>query len=202
MSGRIGVVLLAAGGGTRFRETAGALGVPVVHKLVAPLRGSTVFEHALANAVEADVGPIAVVTGAVLLAVLDRQAAITILHNDSWSSGQATSLALGLAWADREGLDAVLCGLGDQPFIPADAWRAVADASPDKSKPVSDGIIPGRVGFRNAPTAAYSSFSPPLRKCWTCPRRTPRPSKCTASTNLSRPTTNWPTARRTSAGNA
>ena len=128
MSGRIGVVLLAAGGGTRFRETAGALGVPVVHKLVAPLRGTTVFEHALGNAVEAGVGPIAVVTGAVLLTALDRQAAITILHNDSWSSGQATSLALGLAWADREGLDAVLCGLGDQPFIPAEAWRAVANA--------------------------------------------------------------------------
>ena len=131
MSGRLGVVLLAAGGGSRFRYSAGALGVPVAHKLLAPLRGSTVFEHALANAVEADIGPVAVVTGAVTLPALARLPTVIVLHNTSWSDGQATSLAIGLAWADREGLDAVLCGLGDQPFIPADAWRAVADASPD-----------------------------------------------------------------------
>ena len=128
MSGHLGVVILAAGGGTRFRDSAGVLGMPVAHKLLAPVRGSTVFEHALANAVEAGIGPVAVVTGAVTLPALTRFPTVIVLHNDSWADGQATSLALGLGWADREGLGAVLCGLGDQPFIPAEAWRAVADA--------------------------------------------------------------------------
>ena len=33
-------------------------------------------------------------------------------------------------------------------------------ADPDHSLPVSEGVIPGRYGSRNAPTAAYASFSP------------------------------------------
>ena len=53
------------------------------------------------------------------------------LHNPSWSDGQAGSLARGVAWAGERGLDAIVCGLGDQPFIPADAWQAVADADRD-----------------------------------------------------------------------
>ena len=35
-------------------------------------------------------------------------------------------------------------------------------AEPDKQYPVSEGVLPGRFGSRNAPTAAYSSFSPPF----------------------------------------
>jgi cytochrome c peroxidase len=33
-------------------------------------------------------------------------------------------------------------------------------ADPDKSLPVSEGVIPGRFGTRNAPSAAYASYSP------------------------------------------
>lgn len=33
-------------------------------------------------------------------------------------------------------------------------------ADPDRSLPVSEGVIPGRYGSRNAPSAAYASFSP------------------------------------------
>ncbi len=33
-------------------------------------------------------------------------------------------------------------------------------ADPDKSLPVSEGVIPGRFGTRNAPTASYAAFSP------------------------------------------
>lgn len=35
-------------------------------------------------------------------------------------------------------------------------------ADPDQSLPVSEGVIPGRFGTRNSPSAAYASFSPPL----------------------------------------
>ena len=35
-------------------------------------------------------------------------------------------------------------------------------ADPDKDKPVSEGVIPSMFGGRNAPTAAYAAFSPPI----------------------------------------
>lgn len=35
-------------------------------------------------------------------------------------------------------------------------------ADPDRSMPVSKGVLPGRAGNRNAPTAMYASFSPPF----------------------------------------
>jgi molybdenum cofactor cytidylyltransferase len=130
---RIGAVLLAAGGGTRFRESAGALGVPVAHKLLAPLRGRTVFDHALANVLEAGIGPVAVVTGAVELPAIDARPDVTQLQNAAWAEGQATSLAVAVAWARSQGFDSLVCGLGDQPFIPAEAWRAVAGADPASS---------------------------------------------------------------------
>ena len=38
----------------------------------------------------------------------------------------------------------------------------VAFTDPDKSKPVSNGVILTLFGFRNAPTVPYSSFSPPF----------------------------------------
>jgi cytochrome c peroxidase len=40
--------------------------------------------------------------------------------------------------------------------------RATAFTDPDRSKPVSNGAIKSRFGFRNAPTAAYAAFIPPL----------------------------------------
>lgn len=35
-------------------------------------------------------------------------------------------------------------------------------ADPDKSLPVSEGVVPGRYGTRNSPSAAYALFSPPF----------------------------------------
>jgi len=66
-------VLLAAGGGTRFRAADGS------HKLLAELRGIPLWRHSLDH----------------LLAA---------------------------------GFDAIVVGLADQPFVPPEAWRAVADA--------------------------------------------------------------------------
>jgi molybdenum cofactor cytidylyltransferase len=54
---------------------------------------------------------------------------VTVVHHRSWADGQATSLATALDHADAAGADAVVVGLGDQPFVTVDGWRAVA-ASP------------------------------------------------------------------------
>jgi CTP:molybdopterin cytidylyltransferase MocA len=67
-----------------------------------------------------------VVTGAVDLALPDG---VREVRNPKFGDGQATSLQSGLQVATELGADAMIVGLADQPFIPSDAWRAVA-ASP------------------------------------------------------------------------
>lgn len=107
-------LLLAAGGGTRF----GGDG----HKLLAPFRGRPLVAWALEAASVLD--ELIVVTGAVDLPL---STGVREVRNERWAEGQATSLAAGLDAA--AGHDAVVVGLGDQPLIPADAWRLVAAAT-------------------------------------------------------------------------
>jgi len=96
-------VILAAGSGSRF--TGGG------HKL---------------NAIEANIGSVIVVTGAVDLQI--GELAVRILHNPLWQTGLASSLQVGIAVAREQSAEAVVVGLGDQPFVPASAWRAVANS--------------------------------------------------------------------------
>jgi len=111
-------VLLAAGGGTRFAGP--------THKLRASFRGRPLLAHAL-DAVAASGLEAIVVTGAVDVADLVPEG-IDVVANRDWASGQATSVLAGIAEARRRGDDAVVVGLGDQPFVTADDWRAVAAA--------------------------------------------------------------------------
>src|SRR4051812_44127342 len=117
----VAAVVLAAGGGTRFDGPG--------HKLTATLRGRPVVAWALAAAAEAEIGPLIVVTGAVPLDPDWVPPGTHVVVNDQWSRGQAMSLQCGVTKARELGHKAVVVGLGDQPFIPADAWRAVAASS-------------------------------------------------------------------------
>jgi molybdenum cofactor cytidylyltransferase len=123
---RTAAVVLAAGEGSRF--------IGATHKLLAPLNGQSLVLWAVGAAVEAAIGPTIVVAGAVDLVgplteagLIDQ---VSLVANDRWRQGQATSLAAGIAAADAAGVDAVVVGLGDQPGIPAAAWRLVAGADP------------------------------------------------------------------------
>ena len=84
-------VVLAAGGGSRFLEKG--------HKLLATLPSDagepaeTVAGRAIRRAVEAGVGPVVVVTGAV---PLELPEGVTERHNPAWAEGQATSVQAGL----------------------------------------------------------------------------------------------------------
>jgi molybdenum cofactor cytidylyltransferase len=119
VSPAIGGVLLAAGGGSRFAGSGPG------HKLTATLRGRPVVEWSLEQLLRAGFDDVVVVTGAVELHVPDGVAA---LHNARWAEGQATSLALAIDRARHHALGAVVVGLADQPFVLAEAWRAVAAA--------------------------------------------------------------------------
>lgn len=116
---RTGVVVLAAGGGTRFLGPG--------HKLAAPLSAEvTVAGRAASTALAASIGPVAVVVGAASARSLSLPDGVTVVVNERWAEGQATSLATAVAWARAQGLNELVVGLGDQPGLAPGAWRAVA----------------------------------------------------------------------------
>lgn len=121
-----GAVVLAAGGGSRY--------VGAEHKLLARLQGRPVVRWVLEAVAQSGLSPIIVVTGAADLsgtldAALTGQSEVIVVHNPRWRSGMAGSLQVALAVARERDLEAVVVGLGDQPGVPASAWRAVADTS-------------------------------------------------------------------------
>ncbi len=120
------VVLLAAGGGSRF-------GGPT-HKLLADLGGGiTVAGAAIEHALAAGIGDLVVVTGAVDLhevvtARMDVAGApaVSIVHHPRWADGQASTLQVAVAEAERRQARSIVVGLADQPFVDSEAWRRVA----------------------------------------------------------------------------
>lgn len=120
----IAAVLLGAGAGSRFAGDA--------HKLLADLHGTPLYRHALRHVVEADIGPVVLVTGAVELPVpVEYADRVTAVHNPSWQQGQSTSLRVGIEEARRLGATVVVVGLADQPGVSPSAWRRLADAGAD-----------------------------------------------------------------------
>ncbi|MDQ1378299.1 MAG: molybdenum cofactor cytidylyltransferase [Acidimicrobiaceae bacterium] len=141
MSERIAVVL-AAGAGSRFEGP--------THKLLAPWRGRPVVTWALEHALAAGLDRTWVVTGAVdLVDAGVVPLGVEVLVHERWADGQATSLQVAVAAArtvhanaqpvpqpdrqpdprqdrQRRGIASLVVGLGDQPLISAEAWRAVA----------------------------------------------------------------------------
>jgi molybdenum cofactor cytidylyltransferase len=112
-------VVLAAGAGTRFGRRG--------EKLLAPFRGKPLVSWAIAPAVEAGLDEVVVVAGALDLAsaVPDD---VTLLCNEGWELGQATSLGVALDWCGRQGHAAAVVALGDMPGLTVEAWHAVASA--------------------------------------------------------------------------
>ena len=113
----IAAVVLAAGEGVRFEGPG--------HKLLAPFGDSTVVGTAVDVALTASLDETIVVEGAV---ALDDQvpSSVTLVRNERWADGMASSLHIGCALAAAHGHDVVVVGLGDQPGITTESWKAVA----------------------------------------------------------------------------
>jgi len=140
-NGTIAAVVLAAGGGSRWSGPG--------HKLLADLDGRPLAAHAIAAAAAAGLDELVVVTGSVDISAIIPGGA-TVLHNGSWSEGQAGSIRLAVEHAERAGHRAIVLGLADTPGIPAEAWRAVADTEGSLVVAVFDGLRrpPTKVGRR------------------------------------------------------
>lgn len=114
-----GAVVLCAGEGARYVAPDGG------HKLLAGFRGRPLVCWALDHAVEAALDVTLAVTGAVDLAPV-MPSGVVVVENPDWRQGIASSLQRAVAAARELGLAAIVVGLGDQPLVPATAWRAVA----------------------------------------------------------------------------
>jgi len=127
--------VLAAGGSTRF--AAGP-------KQLAELRGRALVTTAVEAALAAPaIAVVFVVAGATDLTGAVPSGAV-LLDNADWRDGIATSLAVAVHAADVAGMDALVVGLADQPFVGPDDWQAVAGA--DVERPVVVASYAGRRG--------------------------------------------------------
>ncbi|WP_298209153.1 nucleotidyltransferase family protein [Ferrimicrobium sp.] len=112
-----GLVVLTAGFGSRFD--------PSVRKLLAEIHGRPMVTWVLNAVAEVPAAAHFVVTqDAAIQELLPRN--FIELRNPRPQDGLASSLAIALDKATAVGLDAVTVGLGDQPFIPKEAWQRVA----------------------------------------------------------------------------
>lgn len=112
-------VVLAAGAGSRFHGDR--------HKLAMKLEGKPLLWWATTHAMAAGFEEVLVVAGSLdVQDLIPREA--SIVRNDDWAEGQSRSLHVAVHYARVFGYDDVVIGLGDQPFIPPSAWRAVAES--------------------------------------------------------------------------
>ena len=123
-------VLLAAGAGSRFSGPD--------HKLLAPLNGAPVVSYALSSMVSAGFEACVAVTGSVALSHL--LGVVTEVHKRDWASGQRSSVLAAISYARTHSFEAIVIGLGDQPFITTEAWQAVANADSPIAVATYDGV--------------------------------------------------------------
>ena len=119
MTGDYGLIVLAAGRGTRFGATP---------KLLSVLDGEPLVRHAARAALASGLGPVVAVIGAhgpAIRAALDGLD-LTCIDNSAYEEGLSTSLQAGLAALPQA--DAILVLLADMPRITAHHLTALTEA--------------------------------------------------------------------------
>ena len=138
----LGLILLAAGRGTRFGEAL---------KLLQPWHGKPLVRHAAEAALGSRLGPVVAVLGAHadrVGAALDGLALVRVTNPD-YGLGLATSLQAGLA-ALPQSVTGVLVLLGDMPRITPRHLNELAAAFRE-ADPAPSAIVPVHAGQRGNP---------------------------------------------------
>ena len=137
----IGIVLLAAGRGTRFGEAA---------KMLALLDGKPLVRHAAETAIAANLGPMAVVLGAHGASIRQALAGLDlrIVDNPAHVEGLSTSLRCGLDAVPEA--SAVIVMLGDMPRIQPAHLLSLVEAFLTVD-PAPAAIVPIHHGSRGNP---------------------------------------------------
>lgn len=138
----VAAVVLAAGEGRRFGS----------QKLLAPLRGRPLLQHALDAANASALAPIVVVLGADADAIAAgiRTGRARIVRNPDHATGQASSLRVGLRSVDTS--DAVVVVLGDQPNVTAALLDALVAQQRSSGAPA---VVCVQDGRRSPPTLLH-----------------------------------------------
>jgi CTP:molybdopterin cytidylyltransferase MocA len=133
-------VILAAGASTR-------MGRP---KLFLPIGRDTFLTRVGRTLIEAGVDDLVVVAGPEHAAAAEalRAAGLParVVENRSRDDGQLSSVLVGLAVADRPGVDAILAHLVDAPLVRPETVRAVLEAFRRTQAPVVRPVVSGRHG--------------------------------------------------------
>ena len=124
---KTGIIILAAGNSSR-------LGRP---KQLLPYRGKTLLAHIATEALNADLYPVVVVTGAYQAEVADslRGQPLELIFNPAWQEGMASGIVAGVSkiLSLHPGAEAIIIAVCDQPFISSALLRQLV-ASYDTSK--------------------------------------------------------------------
>lgn len=118
----LAVIVLAAGRSSRF---AGA----TEHKLLATVAGVPVVRLSVRAALHSAVGEVVVVTGFGSAAVEAALSGLPVrfVHAPNFAEGMAASMRTGIT-SVRNGTEAAIVALGDQPLVRPEAYRRVAHA--------------------------------------------------------------------------
>ncbi|MGE4482247.1 nucleotidyltransferase family protein [Acidocella sp.] len=137
---RIAILVLAAGQSRRMGAR---------NKLLLRLpSGKTILRAVLEQAVEADAGPVVMVTGHERELVAREAAGLPVRGADApdYREGLAASLRAGLAAVPEACAGALIC-LGDMPFVTAATLRALCAAfAPEAGRDIVQPVFEGRPG--------------------------------------------------------
>lgn len=136
---RLGVIVLAAGQSRRMGPE---------NKLLLPFKGKSMVEHVVTTALEADVGPVIVVTGHEAERVKDRLASydITFVRNHRYADGLSTSIKAGIKeLSDQSVAGAFIC-LGDMPHISPGLIKQLAGEFDPIERPICVPTTRGKMG--------------------------------------------------------
>jgi molybdenum cofactor cytidylyltransferase len=131
----IGVVILAAGGSTRYRSAKGLI----------DWHGKTMIRYITDIAVNSHLGPVVVITGKYHQEIANSLmgSGSLVIHNLDWEKGLSTSIHKGVQNLSID-CQGVIFLLGDQPFVSGDLLLALRNRFEESEASIIAPIVKGR----------------------------------------------------------